>query len=182
MKKSIIILLFIFFGGISATAQFTSGVLQASGLTCAMCTKAINNSLEELPFIHSIKADIKNSLFNISFKPGASIQIDRLKEAVQEAGFSVARLKLAANFTNVGVGNDEHIQLNGETFHFLNVKDQTLNGNSMITIVDKNFLPGKEYKKYREATKMQCVHTGRAGACCGKEISGANTRIYHATI
>ena len=53
--------------GLAANAQFKSAMLQASGLTCAMCTKAINKSLEALPFIQTVKADIKNSAFNIIY-------------------------------------------------------------------------------------------------------------------
>ena len=33
-----------------ASAQFKTGTLQAAGLTCAMCTKAINETLKELSF------------------------------------------------------------------------------------------------------------------------------------
>src|SRR3982750_633164 len=99
--KLIIMILLAAFSSSAATAQFKSASLQASGLTCAMCTKAINNSLEELPFIKSVKADIKSSTFNIVFKDGGKVDIDQLKNAVEEAGFSVAKLKLTANFDNL---------------------------------------------------------------------------------
>src|SRR5688500_10998720 len=97
-------------------AQFNKATLQAIVLTCAMCTKAINNSLEELSFIQSVKADIKNSAFNIVFKEGSKVDIDRLKKAVEDAGFSVARLKVAGNFNNLAIKNNEHIQVHGNTF------------------------------------------------------------------
>jgi copper chaperone CopZ len=178
-----IILLFIFSVGVLAGhAQFTKASLVASGLTCAMCTKAINNSLEELPFIQSVKADIKSSAFNIVFKSNAKVDIDRLKKAVEDAGFSVAKLKLAGNFNNVAVKNDEHVQVDGNTFHFLNVKNQTLQGEKEITLVDKNFVTAKEFKKYSVTTQMKCVQTGKAAGCCTKEGISANTRIYHVTI
>ena len=178
-----VILLFIFSIGVLAVqAQFTKATLVASGLTCAMCTKAINNSLEELPFIQSVKADIKSSAFNIVFKSNAKLDIDRLKKAVEDAGFSVAKLKLAGNFNNVAIKNDEHVQVNGNMFHFLNVKNQTLQGEKEITLVDKNFVTAKEFKKYSVATQMKCVQTGKAAGCCTKEGISANTRIYHVTI
>ena len=63
MKKLItIIALFLV---IQTNAQFSSANLQAAGLTCAMCTKAINKSLEKLSFVQSVEADIKSSSFNI---------------------------------------------------------------------------------------------------------------------
>ena len=66
MKKLItVILLFLVF---KSNAQFTSANLQAAGLTCAMCSKAINKSLEKLTFIQGVEADIKSSTFNITFR------------------------------------------------------------------------------------------------------------------
>ncbi|MEO5996164.1 MAG: heavy-metal-associated domain-containing protein [Chitinophagaceae bacterium] len=181
MKKLFIILaLAVCFTNVNA--QFKTAVLQASGLTCAMCSKAINNSLEKLSSIQSVKADIKNSAFNIVFTPGVSMNIDQLKKAVQDAGFSIAKLKLTGDFVNVAVKNDEHVQINGATFHFLNISNQTLNGNREITIVDKNFLTAREFKKFSGATQMSCLQTGKAEACCKKEGFAENSRIYHATI
>ncbi len=181
MKKIFVILILL--GTVVTTnAQFKSAMLQASGLTCAMCTKAINKSLEKLSFIQSINPDIKNSAFNIQFKQGASVNIDQLKKAVQDAGFSVARLKLTGNFINVAVKNDEHVQINGNTFHFLNVSNQTLDGKREITIVDKNFVNTKEFNKFSEATQMTCVKTGHAAACCSKDGIKDNARVYHVTI
>lgn len=181
MKKIFFILLLVV-TGITVNAQFKAATLQASGLTCAMCSKAINNSLEKLSFVQSVSPDIKNSAFNIVFKQGISISIDQLKKAVQDAGFAIAKLKLTGNFTNVDVKNDEHVVINGNTFHFLNVSNQTLNGTKEITIVDKNFLTAKEFHKYSAATQMSCIQTGKAAGCCRKDGISENVRIYHATI
>lgn len=181
MKKIFLILLSI--GTVVTTnAQFKTAMLQASGLTCAMCTKAINKSLEKLSFIQSINPDIKNSAFNIQFKQGAAVNIDQLKTAVQDAGFSVAKLKLTGFFTNVEVKNDEHVQINGNIFHFVKVNNQTLDGTREITVVDKNFVSTKEFNKFSEATKMTCVKTGQASACCTKDGITDKTRVYHVTI
>jgi len=185
MKTSFKYIFTVFFALASCAvlkAQFKTAMLQASGLTCAMCTKAINNSLAELPFIQSVKADISQSAFMITFKPDAKVNIDQLKKAVEDAGFSVAKLKLSGDFKNLAIKNDEHVQVNGSTFHFLNVKSQTLNGEKEITLVDKNFLLAKDFKKYSKATQMQCIQTGKAAACCKKEGIAPNSRIYHVTI
>lgn len=174
-----ILILFFSISTFSVKAQFSKASIQASGLTCAMCTKAINNALQEVPFVQSVKSDIKNSSFNVAFKAGAKVDIDRLKKAVEEAGFSVSSLKLTASFNSLAVKNDEHVTIDGNTFHFIRVSNQVLSGPKEITVVDKNFLAGKEFKKYSAATKMACIHTGRAEACCSKKPA---ERIYHVTI
>jgi copper chaperone CopZ len=161
-------------------AQFTKASLQATGLTCAMCNNAINKALQTKPFIQSVKPDIKHSSFAIVFKENADIDIDEIRKAVEDAGFGVGTLKLTGNFKEVKIGNDAHVQIGDRHFHFLNVSEQTLNGEQTITIVDKDFLTAKQFRKFSEATKMKCLQSGKAGSCCPGVAAG--TRIYHVTI
>ena len=163
-------------------AQFKSGTLQAAGLTCAMCAKAIGESLKQLSFVESVKPEIKSSNFIMKFKEGAAVDPDVIKKAVEDAGFSVAKLRLTGNFDNVQVEKDAHISIDGKTFHFINTSSQTLNGEKTVTLVDKNFVPAKDFKKYAAATTMTCVQTGKAESCCSKNSAGTNTRIYHVII
>jgi copper chaperone CopZ len=181
MKKGsflVIIILFV----IQVQAQFIKADLQATGLTCAMCSNAINKALLKVPFVESVKADIKNSSFAIHFKKDAEVNIDALKDAVEDAGFSVGSLKMTGNFNEVKIAPDEHVKIWNDNFHFLNVKSQVLNGEQSITIVDRNFVTEKQYKKYSAATKMSCMQTGKAASCCVKDGIPTGTRIYHVTI
>ncbi|MFT4023718.1 MAG: heavy-metal-associated domain-containing protein [Flavihumibacter sp.] len=165
-----------------AQAQFNSATLQASGLTCALCTRAINKALEGLPFVASVSPDIKTSSFQIVFKNNSQVDIDAIRKGVEDAGFSVAKLRLKGQFSRLNIKNDEHVDINGHQFHFLQVTNRQLDGEQTLTIVDKNFLQPKEFKKYSAATRMKCVQTGYAGDCCQKTGIRANTRIYHVTI
>jgi copper chaperone CopZ len=180
--KKIFLLLFAVIAAISASAQFTKASVQANGLTCALCTKAINKSLEKLPFVESVKADIKTSSFLIEFRDQSDVDIDALRKSVEDAGFTVAKLKLTGNFKQLSVKNDVHYNINGKVYHFLGVSSQLLNGEKDLTIVDKNFLPEKQFKKYSAETQMNCVQNGKAGECCKKDGIGSETRIYHVTI
>ena len=47
---------------VAASAQIKSVSLQASGLTCSMCSKAIYKSLSAISFVQSVDSDIKNSI------------------------------------------------------------------------------------------------------------------------
>ena len=181
MKKLFLIVLIVF-AGFSPEAQFTRATLQATGLTCAMCSNAINKALLEVPFVESVKSDIKNSAFNIVFKQGQEVKIDALKKAVEDAGFSVGNLKMTGNFQELKIENDKHVEIGREVFHFLNVSNQVLNGEATITVVDKNFLTAKQFKKFSNTTKMACVQSGKAASCCLKDGVPAETRVYHVTI
>jgi copper chaperone CopZ len=166
----------------SASGQFTSATLQASGLTCAMCTKAIDNALKQVPFVASVKPDIKNSAFLLTFENSNNVNVDVLKKAVEDAGFFISKLKLTGAFNNVAIKNDEHILYSGKTYHFLNVNEQELTGTQTVTIVDKNFLSLKAFKKTSKFTSMECVQTGKAGSCCVKSGIEDGSRIYHVTL
>ena len=181
MKKLFFIVL-IAFVGLSSQAQFTKATLQATGLTCAMCSNAINKALVKVPFVESVKADIKNSAFHMVFKQGQKVEIDALKDAVEDAGFSVGSLQLTGNFSDIKVENDKHITIDNQVFHFLNTREQVLNGEKTITVVDKDFLTARQFKKLSSTTKLSCVQTGKTATCCVKDGVPADTRVYHVTI
>jgi copper chaperone CopZ len=181
MKKLLLILMVNLFV-VATQAQFTHATLQATGLTCAMCSNAINKALLKVPFVESVKSDIKNSSFGIVFKKDAEVDIDALKDAVDDAGFSVGSLKLTGNFNDVKIAADLHVKIGNDNFHFLNVKNQELIGEQTITVVDKNFVTEKQFKKYSSATKMSCMQSGKAASCCVKDGIPAAARVYHVTI
>ena len=180
--KTVLLFLAIAFVVLPSNAQFSKAELQATGLTCAMCSNAINKALQAVPFVQSVRSDIKNSSFKITFKENQAVDIDALKQAVEDAGFSVGGLKLTGNFHDLKVENDQHVQIGNTNFHFLNVNGQTLNGESTITVVDKNFVSAKVFKKISTASKLSCVQTGKAASCCAREGIQANARVYHVTI
>jgi len=180
--KTVLLCIAIAFVALPSTAQFSKAELQATGLTCAMCSNAINKALQGVPFVESVKADIKNSAFKMVFRENQAVDIDALKQAVEDAGFSVGSLKLTGNFNDLKVSNDRHVQIGNTNFHFLNVNGQTLNGESTLTVVDRNFVTAKMFKKISATTKHNCIQTGKTESCCTKEGMPANARVYHVTI
>jgi len=179
--KKILFIAAIFFS-ISSRAQVREVNLQASGLTCSMCSNAINKALKSLDYVDKVQANIKTSSFDISFKPGTKPDFDQLKKKVEDAGFSVAKFTATVHFDHVSVVNDGHLVVGDMVYHFLNVNNQTLDGDKAIRLLDKGFVSSKEYKKNSGLTKMECYKTGVAGSCCAKENLPAGKRIFHVTI
>ncbi|MEO5944726.1 MAG: heavy-metal-associated domain-containing protein [Ferruginibacter sp.] len=179
--KNIFLAIAIFFS-ISTNAQVTKVNLQASGLTCSMCSNAINKALKSLDYVDKVYANIKNSSFDITFKPNAKVNFDDLKKKVEDAGFSVAKLTATVHFDKQAIVPDEHVTLNGMTYHFLNAKSQTLNGDKVLQVVDKGYVSAKDFKKNELYTSMDCYKTGVAGSCCSKDGVASGSRIYHVTI
>ncbi|MBS1497294.1 MAG: heavy-metal-associated domain-containing protein [Bacteroidetes bacterium] len=179
--KNIFLAIAIFFS-INTNAQVTKVNLQAGGLTCSMCSNAINKALKSLDYVDKVNANIKNSSFDILFKPNAKVNFDDIKKKVEDAGFSVAKLTATVHFNNQSIAPDEHIIVNGLTFHFLNLKSQELNGDKVLQVVDKGYVSPKAFKKNELYTSMECYKTGVAGSCCSKGGVASGTRIYHVTI
>ena len=180
MKYLLIIITF--FVALGASGQVKEVTLQASGLTCAMCSNAINKALQKLPFAAKVQPNIKESSFTMLFKEGAAVDFDAIRKAVEGAGFSVAKMQVKAHFSGVNINNDSHVAFQGTTLHFLGVQQQTLSGEHTFEIVDKKFVPDSVYKKYAGSTKMECVKTGIMENCCSKDNKNTATRIYHVTV
>ncbi|NIG53471.1 heavy-metal-associated domain-containing protein [Chitinophaga sp. Cy-1792] len=164
-----------------ASAQYKKAAVQATGLTCAMCSNATLKSLETLSFVDKIDTDLENTTFILYFKPGAAVDIDAIKNKVEDAGFSVGKLVITANFDQTEVKNDTHVPFAGSTLHFMHVKDQVLKGDQNLTVIDKDFVSTKQYKKYATETSMACYKTGMMGDCCHSGNKASN-RVYHVTI
>jgi copper chaperone CopZ len=170
MKNLLIAILVLFSFG--TQAQVKAVTIQASGLTCSMCSNSIFKALKTLDFVEKVDANIKTSSFEVSFKPNAVVDFDKLKAKVEDAGFFVANFTVVYHFDALAISNDKHFTVGDRVFHFLNVKDAVLSGDKKIRLLDKGFVSAKEYKKNSGLTKMACYKTGEEN---GK-------RIFHVTI
>ena len=132
---------------LTATAQVSKVSLQASGLTCSMCSNSINKSLKTLDFVEKVDANIKTSTFEITFKPNSSVDFDLLKKKVENAGFSVSRFVALVHFDDVKLSANRPVKIGDKTFEFVNAKEAALNGDKPVQIIDKGFVSAKEYKK-----------------------------------
>src|SRR5678815_809941 len=98
--KKIIAVVVLAFVTVALQAQFSKATLQASGLTCSMCSKAVKVALEKVSFVQEVKVNIKSQEYTILFKENNNADFDALKKAVEDAGFSVASLK-AVSYTHL---------------------------------------------------------------------------------
>jgi copper chaperone CopZ len=156
------------------SAQIKSAKLQASGLTCAMCSRAVYKSLMQIPSVDKIDVNIQNSTYNINFKKGVDVNPDDFSKAVMAAGFSVSNFTLICNFSSIAIENGTQVQLNNKTFHFVGLQKHLLNGETSITLIDKTFLTPKDFKKYSQNNPINCLQSGMK--------SDKVSREYHATI
>ncbi len=160
MKKILLFIAIVF--SVATNAQVTKVSLQASGLTCSMCSNSINKALKTLDFVDKVDADLKKYTFEISFKSNSNVDFDMIKKKVEGAGFAVSGFVATIIFNNVQVKNNQAITLVDKTFYFVNTSDQLVNGAKEVQILDKGFVSSKEYKR--------------------NSLSASSPRTYHATL
>lgn len=177
MKKILWLLCFSVLS-ITTEAQIKQAKLQASGLTCALCAKAVYSNLEKLPFVSKVDTDLNGSAFILEFN-SKPIDLDAIRKKVEDAGFSVAGLSLMVSFDQVQLEADKHISYHGLVFHFMGNNKTNLNGDHVVRIVDKNFISTKEQKKIQSLTKLPCYATGYMDSCCKIEKTTTPQRVYH---
>jgi copper chaperone CopZ len=180
--KTIITICFGLIINLTTTAQITKVELQASGLTCSMCNKSIHKALTSIDNVKNVDANINTNTFTITFKDSTIVKMDDLKEKVEKAGYKVANFWATINLTNVAAKNDAHFTEQKNIYHFLNVKEQTLNGAVKVQVLDKGFVTSAMYKKNAKLTKMECYKTGFMEACCKVDNAVGKQRIFHITI
>jgi|SRR4029079_2372189 copper chaperone CopZ len=168
--KSLFIYLFagLLFIQNSSSAQVQSVSLQAGGLTCSMCSRAIYKSLKKIPEVSAVKEDIAHSTYHIQFKNPDQISISALRKAVEDAGFSVVRLELKTKFDHQEVRNDSTLRINDQTFWFVGIHPQSLDGEKSLLLIDKEFLLEKDRKKYP--------------AVAAEDKASGGDKVYHVTL
>ncbi|MFZ9213785.1 MAG: heavy-metal-associated domain-containing protein, partial [Sediminibacterium sp.] len=98
---------------ISASAQVQKVNLQASGLTCAMCSKAIYKAVSAISFVDTVFVNIEASTYDIRFNKESTPHFDQIAKAVVDAGFSVANLTVMANFDKQVIDKNGLFTLDG---------------------------------------------------------------------
>jgi len=145
MKK--IFLLLICCWTFSANAQVQKVNLQASGLTCAMCSKAIYKAVSAISFVDTVLVNIEASTYDIRFDKETTPRFDQIAKAVVDAGFSVANLTVMVNFDKQAVDKNGLFTLDGINYKLMGTPPTTLQGSKKLQLVGKQYMLPKDLKK-----------------------------------
>jgi copper chaperone CopZ len=151
--KNILLFLMVIGFSLTGNAQIKKAKLQASGLTCSMCSNAIFKSLKAVSFIDQVESDVETSTFEVIFKENEKVDLDAVQKAVEKAGFSVSQLVFTMNVSQLAVKNATQVTVDGQHYYFVNVKEKTVSGDVDFRILDKPFVSSKEYKKIKDKLK-----------------------------
>lgn len=136
---------------ISANAQITKAELIATGLTCSMCSNAINKQFKAMPEVENVTTDLNTNTFTIVLKKGNNLTPKAFKDKVEKAGFFVGSLVLTMPFNNVKASDNVAYNAQNVSYIFVDTKPQTLQGDVKVRVLDKGFVTQKEFKKLEKS-------------------------------
>ena len=123
-----------------ASARVVAVTVPVKGMTCALCTRSVEESIRVLGRIAAVEADLSAAAVRVEAEDGAGLSIGRVRDRVKKAGFEVdgecEATALGAftlgperriTFTISGVGTVYQL-LEGHQFMLLVKKHEDLSG------------------------------------------------------
>ncbi len=132
-------------------AQIINAEIIATGLTCSMCSNAINKQLKTLTEVDSITTDLNTNTFVVYLKKDNKLKPRVLKERVEKAGFFIGSLVITIPSYILKSNANNTVSLDGSTYIILNDEMKKPNGDIKVRIYDKGYITQKEYKKLLKA-------------------------------
>ncbi|NHM02519.1 heavy-metal-associated domain-containing protein [Flavobacterium difficile] len=127
---------------INSNAQIVKAEIRATGLTCSMCSNAINKQLKTLPEVTNVETDLNTNTFTVTLKEGNELSPKTFKEKVEKAGFFIGSLIITAKSETVSKSP------------YILVNDKKNDANEVqFQVVDKGYVTEKEFKKLSKSYK-----------------------------
>ena len=126
----------------NTNAQISKAEIRATGLTCSMCSNAINKQLKSLPEVVNVATDLNTNTFTVTLSESNTLTPKVFKEKVEKAGFFIGSLVLTTKAETIKKG--AYVLVNN-----------TLNNSAevQIQILDKGYVTEKEFKKLSKSLK-----------------------------
>jgi copper chaperone CopZ len=141
IKYSVLIVLMVLFSTVS-NAQISKAEIIATGLTCSMCSNAINKQLKSMPEVNNVEIDLNSNTFTVSLADNNSLSPSIFKEKVEKAGFFIGSLIVTVDAET----------LKKNSFIVLDGKESN-NKEVQIQVLDKGYVTDKEFKKLSKSYK-----------------------------
>ena len=86
---------------LNSNAQIVKAEIRATGLTCSMCSNAINKQLKTVPEVVNVEIDLNSNTFTVTLKEGNELSPKIFKEKVEKAGFFIGSLVVTAKSNTI---------------------------------------------------------------------------------
>lgn len=141
-KVYIIVASMVLMFSIKSNAQISKAEIRATGLTCSMCSNAINKQLKTLPEVVNIETDLNTNTFVVTLSENNTLTPKVFKDKVEKAGFFIGSLIVTLNSDTTN--KSPYILVSG---------DRNKSNPIQIQVLDKGYVTEKEFKKLSKSFK-----------------------------
>ena len=124
-------------------AQIVKAEIRATGLTCSMCSNAINKQLKSIAEVTNVETDLNTNTFIVTLNEQNQLSPRIFKEKVEKAGFFIGSLTITAKSETIA--NSSYILVNS--------KPNATTAQVEFQVLDKGYVTEKEYKKMTKSLK-----------------------------
>ncbi len=93
-RKAFLFIFITIFSVLSINAQTNTVIIDVNGLTCSLCSKAVEKKMRQLDFVQSVKMDLNSNEASVSIDFSKNPDWNLLAKSVYEAGFSIGNFRV----------------------------------------------------------------------------------------
>ena len=149
-------------GGATAHAQFETAYLGVNGLTCSQCSRTVEMSIRKLDFVADVAMNLQHTEGKIVLKKDKKADMEKIAQAVVNAGFSVRYLTADLTINNSVTSSGACFTFKGDGYVFTDAPKEPLKGTIKLKFIGKKFMPKNEFKK------VEANMTGKCNNATGK--------------
>ena len=127
---------------LKSNTQIIKAEIRATGLTCSMCSNAINKQLKSMLEVANVETDLNTNTFTVTLNEGNNLSPKSFKDKVENAGFFIGSLIITAKSETIA--NGSYILMDSNSNKLGDIKFQVL---------DKGYVTEKEFKKLSKSNK-----------------------------
>ena len=140
--KFVLVACLVLITSVKSFAQISKAEIIATGLTCSMCSNAINKQLKALPEVLKVETDLNTNTFVVTLSDKNALTPKTFKDKVEKAGFFIGSLVLTVNAD--ATNKSPYIIVNG---------NENKSDGMQIQVLDKGYVTEKEFKKLSKSYK-----------------------------
>lgn len=141
----------------SSYAQISKAEIIATGLTCSMCSNAINKQLKAMPEVEKVMIDLNNNTFVVNLKKNSKITPEALRLNIEKTGFFVGSMILTMDANTIEPKDNSSFKNASGTYILVSPDEKSANEKLRLKVLNSGFVTKKEYKK---SAKMLSKYIG----------------------
>jgi len=116
-------------------------------------------SIRKLDFVADVDMNLQHTEGKITLKKNTKPDMEKIAQAVINAGFSVRYLSAEFNVDNSVTSTGQCFDYRGDEYVFAEPLKGQLKEKIYLTFIGKKFQPKNEYKKYEGHNFTKCTNT-----------------------